>query len=746
MKINKYLLTGFGALALGAVTASAAVTRTWTDAQGRKVEAAFIKLDGDTIYIQTADGSVHPLPLSRFSAEDQAAAKSMTPAEDANVLAQVPTNATAAQAAAKIDQLVAMGLQKGNMKLAEAWKKQVAEDTKKGVKTPTPTPLKPNPPCTDEQFIRRVYLDIVGRIPNYEETTAFIKSNSSTKRAELIDKLLASDGYVSNTYNYFADMLRIKDKFDGADFVRGLPYTQWVKEQIATNQPWDKIAYEMITANGKVWNNGAAGYLLRDSGMPLDNLATTLSVFLATDVACAQCHDHPFSDWTQKQFYEMAAFFGATTTRLNGKDFANGDPGKKLTDELVYQIEKNGGDPKQFRNLIGNVIGANRYEVKDRATNGMKLPHDYKYKDASPNDPVAPKLIMWSPKDKENPAYKLVEAAEGKVSKKDKKEGKVADAEGLRTNFAKWMTHPQNPRFALTIANRMWQRAFGLGITQSVKNIDNVEESYNPELLKHLGNEMVRLKFNIKEFMRVVYNTRAYQSEATTADLAMGEPYYFQGPILRRQTAEQAWDSYMTLVVGDADKFKNTEADLYGRAVDMDLEKTNVQTLASKITALQNLGKKNAEKMGGGLAMAGKGGDDDMMDGKILNFNGMKLMRASELEQPAPPGHFLREFGQSERIVGDSNSKSGSVPQVLTLMNGKAQEMLTNKESLIHRTLKAMKSPEEKTEAIFLSVLSRKPTLREKDIAKKEIQAHGDEGYSNMIWALINTREFCFVQ
>ena len=65
MKINKYLLTGFGALALGAVTASAAVTRTWTDAQGRKVEAAFIKLDGDTIYIQTADGSVHPLPLSR---------------------------------------------------------------------------------------------------------------------------------------------------------------------------------------------------------------------------------------------------------------------------------------------------------------------------------------------------------------------------------------------------------------------------------------------------------------------------------------------------------------------------------------------------------------------------------------------------------------------------------------------------------------------------------------------------------
>jgi hypothetical protein len=392
----------------------------------------------------------------------------------------------------------------------------------------------------------------------------------------------------------------------------------------------------------------------------------------------------------------------------------------------------------------------------------MKLPHDYKYKDGAPNDPVAPKLIMWSPKDKENPAYKAVEAELGtkaaSKSKKAKEASMAQNSEGLRDTFGKWMVADTNPRFAMTIANRLWARAFGLGFTQSVKSIDSVEEASNPELLKHLGNEMVRLKFNMKDFMRVLYNTQTYQREATTEDLAMGEPYYFQGPILRRMTAEQAWDSYMTLVLGEGlDKIKNTEADPYGRAIDMDLEKTTMQTLASKITALQNLNKEAQKKMGGSLADAGgktatKGGkaskddEDMMMEDKIVNYNGMKLMRASELEQPAPPGHFLREFGQSERLVGDSNSKAGSVPQVLTLMNGKAQDMLTNKDSLIHRTLKTARDPAEKTEMVFLSVLSRHPTLREKDIAKKEIQAHGDEGYSNMIWALINTREFTFVQ
>jgi hypothetical protein len=93
----------------------------------------------------------------------------------------------------------------------------------------------------------------------------------------------------------------------------------------------------------------------------------------------------------------------------------------------------------------------------------------------------------------------------------------------------------------------------------------------------------------------------------------------------------------------------------------------------------------------------------------------------------------------------DGSVKSGSVPQVLMMMNGKAQQMLTSPDSLIFRTMEKVKSPPEKVEALFVSVLNRRPTLAEKDIAKRALSG-GEDGYANMIWALINTREFIFIQ
>ena len=134
------------------------------------------------------------------------------------------------------------------------------------------------------------------------------------------------------------------------------------------------------------------------------------------------------------------------------------------------------------------------------------------------------------------------------------------------------------------------------------------------------------------------------------------------------------------------------------------------------------------------------------MDAKIPTYDGHDPhARLRSCSSPPAGGHFLRDFGQSERTLIDGGSREGSVPQVLMMMNGKAQEMLTNKDSLIFRNMEKVNSPSEKAEVIFLSLLGRQPTLREKDIAKRETSA-GDDGYASMIWALINTREFCFIQ
>src|SRR4051812_29094347 len=209
---NKLALLGLCAFTCGVMTASAAnAPRVWTDVSGRKVEATFIKLEGDTVYIQLADGRVFPMSLSRFSPEDQQVAKTSAPAENAGAMLSVPTNASAAQAAAKIDQLVQQGLAVANQKLGQTYQQQLAKDPK----TPKPTALKPNAPMSDEQFVRRAYLDIAGRIPSYQETTDFLKNGAADKRMKLIDTLLDSDGYVSHTFNYFAEMLRMIDRFDG---------------------------------------------------------------------------------------------------------------------------------------------------------------------------------------------------------------------------------------------------------------------------------------------------------------------------------------------------------------------------------------------------------------------------------------------------------------------------------------------------------------------------------------------------
>lgn len=734
MKQTTKLLSSLFVTALFATSALADL-RTWTDTKGRQVTASFIGLDGENILLQTADGATHKFPLTNLSAEDQTLAKTMKPSEQPVMLA----NATVAQASAAVDRLVAAGLVRANPERAKGGKKPITGF---------------NPMANDEQFVRRVYLDIVGRIPNHAETTQFIQDSNPNKRAKLIDMLLDSPGYNSHTFNYFAEMLRVKDRLE-QDNLRGVPYINWMQDQISKNRPWNEMVSDMLTATGKMWHNGAAGYLLRDAGMPLDNLANTLAVFLGTDVACAQCHDHPFSDWTQHQFFEMAAFFGATTTnmrtaqaRKKGKE----SPGmmnamNDLMPKIEEMVTKSGQDIKRIRNGIQNYMGANRNIVGDTDTNSMKLPHDYKYPDAKPNDPVEPKFIMWSKSDKNLPAYKQ----------------KMKSAEEFRPAFAKWATDPSNPRFAMAIANRMWKRAFGQGISEPVTNIDDPKQSVNPELLIHLAEEMKRVKFSIKDFMRIIYNTRAYQSESTSEKIAMGEPYYFQGPLLRRMTAEQAWDSYMTLVLGEPDKYTKPLDDLYSKSIDLDLTnpKLDAQTVLLKYDAFRRMAEKERAMMGGGLADAG--GDmmmDDskkskgkseakpaeaMMENATISYNGMVLRRAAELEQPAPNGHFLIDFGQSPRALIDGSVKTGSVPQVLMMMNGKAQEMLTSSDSLIFRTMEKVKSPPEKVEALFISVLNRRPTMSEKDIAKRALSS-GDDGYANMIWALINTREFIFIQ
>lgn len=673
--------------------------REWKDVAGRTVEATFRGVENGQVYLQTRNGYVHRIPLERLAEEDLKLAQTLKPEG-----LGIPKDPNVAQAAAVIDKGVLLGL--------------------------TNAGQKPNALASDEQFVRRVYLDLAGRIPTREETLAFLGDSSSSKRAKVIDTLINDDGFASRMYNYFSDMLRIADDAQKAKF---FAYEEWLKQQLTDNRPWNAIVKDMLVADGKLLDNGAAGYLLRDRGMRLDNLSLTLSTFLGANVSCAQCHDHPFADWTEKQFYEMAAFFGASNTE--NKNMARGML-RGLRNELTQQ---------QFQQAR-RLFDVNSLALTDGEKSDLALPADYKYKDGKPGDAVLPKLVMWSENDRRLRCYQNAEAAL-----------KKADNDSQRREiFADWMTSADNPRFAMTIANRLWKLLFGIGIKEPVTDLDDPNASSNPLLLQHLANEMVRVKFDIRAFMRLLCNTQTYQREAVTRELAMGEPYYFPGPILRRMSAEQAWDSCVTLAIGDkVDGFKLRRASVYAEIVSLNVSELTPEVVKEKISTMQS-----AKKMAAGVfGVEGKGGAKKKGNRPMKpqtsgseedNFNrpetmqGLALARASELRQPERDGHFLRMFGQSDRQIADSNSEEGSVPQVLMLMNGEAQSVLQDPRALSLATAEKQESAQTQVESLYLSFFSRKPSAEELKVIYEDI----NQGLkpADLAWVLFNSREFIFVQ
>ena len=186
---------------------------------------------------------------------------------------------------------------------------------------------RPNKEVSDETFLRRAYLKIIGRIPTVEETKDFMSSRGSKARRALVDKLLASEGYNHHWFIYWADILRAKGRIVGGNGNDGIPFIMHLKETLAENKPYDKWVHDMLAATGPLWlrGNGAAGYYYRDAGMGLDSMANTVRVFLGTSLECAQCHDHPFDRWTQKQFFEMAAYtYGAhRSVNKSATEFVN---------------------------------------------------------------------------------------------------------------------------------------------------------------------------------------------------------------------------------------------------------------------------------------------------------------------------------------------------------------------------------------------------------------------------------------
>ena len=661
--------------------------RVWSDSAGQKVEAAFCSLQGSVCAVQTKAGQTYRLNLEKLVPEDKAFAV----AYSARLNESRFQDAYVKQAALQIDRLIGTTL------------------VGKG--------LAFNAPVPEEQFVRRVYLDTVGRVPTGEEAANYLKDTATDKRGKLIDALLNSSGYTMNMYNWLADLFRVKDEIGKG--AQAFLFQDWLKDQLAADRPWDALVKDMLTADGKLCENGATGFLLRDAQMPLDGVSNMLTTFLGANVACAQCHDHPLAQWTQRDFYQMAAFFGAS----DGYDQAGYAKARKLAK----------GTPATGalgKRQVQQIAGVNIFRMEDTGKQSLTFPKDYKYDDVKAGSGVSPHLIAWSAGDGKLPAYQI----------------NTGNPKTLRDEFARWMTHPDNPRFAANIANRMWKKVFGLAVQEPVSDLDNMEKGGNAELLAHLTTIMKAAKFDLRQFQRVLLNSQTYQRAASvTPDLEKG-PYLFPGPLLRRMTAEQTWDSVLVLASGP-----EVDHALLRRGDDMQM-----LSLPGNAMTAENFKYVIERAKESGVTMGGYGGGKKggaVNPQKLLasyegtkpqQRNGLLLARASELPQPAPESHFLRLFGQSDRLVSNSNTTDGSVPQELMLMNGPIGQLIADPNSAALVAANKGKGREEQMDALYLSFLARRPSPAERVASAKALD--GGLALPDLAWSLLNSREFLFIQ
>lgn len=650
----------------------------------------------------------------------------------------------------KIDQLVVAQLKKHNQEL--------------------------NDLCSDEIFVRRIYLDVIGRIPSLDETNRFLNSRKKNKRQLLIDELLNSYGHVSHQYNFFADLLRVKSRENN---VVGQPYIDYIKNSLQENKPYDQLVQELIVAEGPMISrdNGAVGYYLRDRNMPEDNMSNTVRVFLGTRLECAQCHDHPFDDWTQKQYYEMLAFTGGVMARLNQVDSEHSIN--------LNQLRRRTDIDEAARVRLRRIVQPMTLGITGTGTGLARLPENYLGDDGDDFDIVTAKT-MFEGKELVQPQLPKGRRA-NQVNKRFPQVIRGAEQIDSRFAYADWLTSSDNPRFTVVIANRLWKQAMGLGLIEPVDDMNASTVASNPELMEFLTKTMIELDYDMKQYLRAIYNSKTYQATAMNSDIADPNEFYFNGPVVRRMSAEQIWDSLLTLTIPEVDR-RQTNApgrvrglggtgNLYDRYEA--LQQMTEDELVDLARGVRNMNQSTMQKMRQNANRTQKKELDDkaaelkqkirqarragnreklkelieerdklLADYRQFARRAGELNRASEITSPAPPGHFLREFGQSDRETIQNANSEPAVTQALSLMNGFLETRVANNQAtVLMQNIREAENSQQAINTIYLSILNRKPTRQEESLWSADFQKYGRTVVvADLIWTLANSNEFIFVK
>jgi hypothetical protein len=301
------------------------------------------------------------------------------------------------------------------------------------------------PVVDDATFARRLYLDLVGRIPSVAELRDFLDDTASEKRARLVERLLVDEHDASRTPpDYAAQMARVWRRImlppGGQTAGMAAQFEPWLTERFRSNAPYDELARAVLTARGES-SAGVAAFYQGAGGNPEGYASAVSRVFLGVRIGCAQCHDHPFADWKQDDFWGMAAFFAGVN---GGADGPLGGRGGALDEVRQTTLTYEGQE----------------YSAK----------------------------YLWG---------ETAEVPEGRLP---------------RDVLAQWMTAADNPNFAATVVNRLWQHLCGRGLVPEVDDLDRAAPDEREQFLDEMALRFEEAGYDLRWLIRSIVKSRAYQA------------------------------------------------------------------------------------------------------------------------------------------------------------------------------------------------------------------------------------------
>ena len=657
----------------------------------------------------------------------------------------------------------------------------------------------------DLAYLRKVSIDLVGRIPTEVELQQYLTLPSEMRRAAAVERLLADPRFVDRWTIFFGDMLRLRSNAEG-----GASLTAFVHRAIKEEMPYDELSRRLISAGGKSGAVPEVGFILGDNADPMALAGVTSQIFLGVRISCAECHDHPFDKWTREDFYGFAAYFGKTRRvqrRFQQRILA------------VYTTEVDQTTILWPPQGVGE--DADRKPMKPKFPIGLDgVPDDaefivrlMKLRAQQATAVVATKKTAGTSVDDllANAAKKAKKQISGGsrdllgVDDEAKKDVKKISATGgyrssdLRIELARMITHPRNPYFARAFVNRMWAEVVGRGFVEPIDDFTDDNKPSHPQTLDYLSEEFVASGYSLKSLLRTIVTSQVYQrGHASSVDEEARvelETAFLATPV-RRMISESLFDSIVAAghlfgVKHEAGKNLKTvwrQSRIMKRPETVKPKSLTPQALAGTKKVMPakpnvtpapqsafDIEKAIELDFDAILAADKKGVMIDKMQAKSAEELEAERMQqqaarlqadyidrfvrsviddnptfssAARMAAPAPDGHFVRVFGQPARVdLGDFRDGSATMRQALLMLYGRLthQASRVGELELLHPLLVGKKA--DLTKAIRLAyreVLTREPSKEEIADATGILNESDTplDGMADLRWVLLNGNEF----